>query len=72
MNSREYITPLQKARALRGLGLTSVEMGYLEDARVWLTESLEYENSQIAVKELEYIDHLVKGGKKWKIEVFQI
>ena len=69
LNSREYITPLQKARALRGLGLTSVEMGYLEDARVWLTESLEYENSQIAVKELEYIDHLVKGGKKWKIEV---
>jgi len=67
--SREYITPRQKARTYRGLGTNYVEMGDLEMAKNFLITSLKYENNQVAVRELEYIENIIKGGDKGEMKI---
>ena len=45
-----------------------VELNRLEEAKEVLNESLQYANSQLAIDELAYIEHLMTGGERWKAE----
>ena len=68
LSNRDYIPPRDKARALRGQAVCLVELNRLEEAKEVLNESLQYANSQLAIDELAYIEHLMMGGERWKAE----
>lgn len=56
---RDWAPPTEVARALRGQGVQLIDLDRIDEAEAALRRSLEYEpNSDIAKKELEYIDQL--------------
>jgi tetratricopeptide (TPR) repeat protein len=62
-DSRPYITKTLKARALRGIGFCEIELQNFDNAEKYFKESLEYEESGIAMNELLYIKMAKKGLK---------
>lgn len=58
----EFTSPKIKAVALRGEGVQLIELKRLEEAKISLYKSLEYDpNNEIAINELMYIDELQKS-----------
>ena len=59
-----------RARILRGLGVTLIDMDKLDEAEKTLYQSLKYEGgNQIAINELNYIDKLRDGAEKQPVEL---
>jgi len=58
-------TPLWvRAKALRGAGVTLIDLGRLDEAQTMLEKSLALEpDNDLARSELAYIDHLRRGGR---------
>ncbi len=57
--ARQWSPDFQKAQALRGVGVTLIDLGRLDEAEDALRESLRFElNNKIAVAELDYIEQL--------------
>jgi len=53
-----------RARALRGAGITLIDLGRLDEAQTMLKRSLALEpDNNLARSELAYIDHLRRGGR---------
>ncbi len=64
------ISDSDKARTLRGKGVTLIDMGRLDEAEKALYESLKFEpNNGIAIGELNYIDKLRNGAQKQKLQL---
>ena len=60
---RSWATDSEKAKALRGAGCVLIDMNNLDDAEMVLRKSLELEpDSNNAIEELVYIQHLRDGG----------
>ena len=55
-NSRMYVTKGQKARALRGIGYNLIDLKKYDHAKKYYAESLEYEESRLALDEIELIE----------------
>lgn len=61
---RPWTPPSVRARALRGAGITLIDLGRLEEAQTMLKRSLALEpDNDLARSELAYIDHLRRGGR---------
>jgi len=60
---RPYITKGLKARALRGIGFSEIELNNYDEAEKCFKESLEYEQNKIALNEILYIQMAKKGYK---------
>ena len=59
-----------RARILRGMGVTLIDMDKLDEAEKTLYESLKYDGgNQIAIEELNYIDKLRAGADKQKLQL---
>ena len=65
--SRDYNTPSQTARSLRGIGFILVELELYEDAKSYYEESLNFSDSQSARSEIELINNKINEG----IEIVQ-
>ncbi len=63
------LAPRLRAMALRGRGLQLIELGRLDEAEQSFQESLTIDpDSPVALKELEYIQHLRCGGEAAPLE----
>lgn len=59
-----YVSAREVAVARRGRGFVLIEMGDLDGAETAFRASLEFEpDSEVALNELRYIDHLRQGGR---------
>jgi Flp pilus assembly protein TadD len=64
------INDADKARTLRGKGVTLIDMGQLDEAEKTLYESLKFEpNNPVAIGELNYVDKLRNGAQKQKLQL---
>ncbi len=60
-----YVSARELGVARRGCGFVLIEMGRLDEAEAAFKSSLEIDPAnKIALSELQYIDHLRKGGRK--------
>lgn len=68
--SRTWATSGQRARAMRGAAVVLIDEGRLDAAESYLRRSLEHEpQSQVALRELRYIEYLRSGGCPVSMEV---
>jgi tetratricopeptide (TPR) repeat protein len=66
---RPWATVAQRAPALRGAAVSSIDLGQLDEAEQLLRKSLVLEpNSRLALDELDYIAHLRRGGRQTKLD----
>ncbi len=64
---RPWATVAQRALALRGAAVSSIDLGQFDEAEQLLRQSLVLEpTSQVALRELDYIAYLRRGGRQLK------
>ena len=64
IHSNGCVTPYEKARALRGLGISLIDLGRIDEAEQAFQESLKIApNNKVALAELDYIKKIRSGIK---------
>jgi tetratricopeptide (TPR) repeat protein len=70
LDKNNCISDSDKARTLRGKGVTLIDMERLDEAEKALYESLKFDpKNAIAINELDYIDKLRNGAQKQKLQL---